>query len=848
MTRFYVFIFLVLSSFTFLQKNHAQDSFEFNEFTERILLFRTLEGDNLYDGLLAHEVDRNLYVSIIDLLESLGFETETSLASKIFKASTVSPNLNLEIKWVDCTMKLNKKLTSMNCSNAIIYEDELFVHSSFLEKTLTSSFQYLPFKSELRISTDVDFPKLKQLKRKNAKIQSAQRPDFDPGYERIKNRPQSLQNFYLDQQFSWENQNHTEGRLQYYSNFSTDLLQHEVQITSQGDNKSRDFQTWSIKRSFYGNERNKYLSTYQIGDVMIPSAELIGGPDNGTGLYLTNRDTTLINYGQREFEGNLRPNWEVELFVNENLFARQSPNEEGRYRFDKVPVQFGENNFRLEFYGPLGERKTEFITNKISSENLKKNQLVYESGFSFDKENKLELLSQTSYGLTKHLSTYLGYSKYNLFEENRLKEFAVFGLNGYLKNINYGAFTGYDFFNQAELFSLRSQFIILKSRLQLTYIDSQGFRSSLIGNKNSYLDKKYIGNMSTNFFGRASALYRVEHSLFEDKTTHFVATQNLILPIKRLTLLLENDLVFWRQNKIDAIYSYIRNQFRSSLSYDLKQAKSFSLEYRNRFKHDSSVSLSYSKNFNASTQFIKAGYQHRFKPVLLGIEASTDLKNEHSIYAKIRSSFGYVNSQKKIQVSSDLIATRGNVCAKVFYDFNKNGTLEPKIDRPMKDITLRWVQGNLNQVTDSKGRVFFGNLPMYTPLDIQLDMKSLEDPQLSPVKEGFRVHLQKGQCKELSFLLKRTFDFEGQVYFSENTHPKRLIIELSDMNGNILQKTRTDKEGYFLFESLGSQAYIIKLSEKDYVSSPKQHIIHPYDENFLDQNIYFDVSQDVSKQ
>ncbi len=838
LTRLFLLI-LLLSSATTL----AEETFEPSEFTERILLFRTKSGDLLFDGLLAHEIDRTLYVSAVDLLETLGFKTELSLDSRIFKAETLSPNIELSILWTDCTLLRNKISLPIKCPETKIYEDELFISVEPLGKALEASFEYLPYKSEVRISTEVDYPKLSTIKRKQKKVQVSPRADFDPGFKRVHTKPQTFKNLFLDQQFSWGKETDKKDLFEYYTNFSTDVLQHEVQITSQGDNQSSEFTTWQVKRDFYGAEKNKYISSYQLGNVVIPTAELIGGPENGQGFYITNRDQLLINFSQREFEGNLRPEWEVELYVNDNLFERQSANEHGRYRFQNIPVQYGENNFRLEFYGPLGERKTEFINNNVSAENLKKGQFRYEAGVSNDDDDKIESLVQTSYGLSDNLSTYAAYTNYNLFKENQLKDYAILGLNGYLKNFNYSLFGGADFFNKGEFYAVRSQFAIKNTRLQLTYLDSEGFKSSTIGTKSKFLDKYYKANISTNLFGRASLLYRFEHDIFDDLTKETTTVQNIVLPIRRLTFLLQNDLVTGMNNKADVVYTYLKNQLRSSLSYDWDNVKAMSFEYRNRFKRESSVSLSYSKSFDEKSDFLKAGYQQRFKKFFLGLEASTNMTDHHNVMARLRSSFGYTSSQEKLQMSSDMIASRGNICAEVFRDFNQNGILEPHIDRPVKDVSLRWVQGNLDFKTDKNGEAFFGNLPMYTPLDIQLLVKSLEDPQLSPTEEGYRVHLQKGQCKELSFLLQRVYDFEGQVFFTEGATPKRLTVLLIDAYGKVLKETRTDKEGYFLFEALPARAYYMKVSEKGYTAQPEIYVLNPYDLESLEQDLYFDITK-----
>ena len=411
-----------------------------------------------------------------------------------------------------------------------------------------------------------------------------------------------------------------------------------------------------------------------------------------------------------------------------------------------------------------------------------------------------------------------------------------------MKNINYTLFSGADFFNSGNFYAARTQFALRRARLQLTYLDADNFSSSFIGDRNKFLDKSYELNMNTSVFGRASILWRAEHEIFDDGTEQTTALQNLVVPFGRFNFLLRNDLVEGLDNKLDLVYTYLRNQFRTSAVYDWERVRTVDFEFRNRFRRESSVSLTYSKSLTEEVDSLQAGYQQRFKRFFFGVEANSDLNKTYSFLARLRSSFGYTQSQDKIQMSSDLLASSGNVCAKVFYDFNSNGVLDPSVDTPVKDVSLRWVQGNLDYPTDGKGEVFLSNLPLYSPVDIQFLLKSLKDPQFVPVEPGVRVHLQKGQCAEVVFLLKRVYDFEGQIFLAEGFPKSRFTVQLVDAYGDVIKETRTDSEGYFLFEAQDAHAYYLKVKNGEYKVQPEIYIVNPFEQDSLEQNFYFDVS------
>ncbi len=832
-------LLLIISKIDFC---YSAPILELNEFTERVLLVRTRAGETLHNSLVGHEVDRTFYVSANDFFEMLGFETRQISEFKEFEAKLKNPEIDFHLYLTDCSFELDDKKQKTSCQNILYFEEEFFLSRIFVESLLKMNITYLPYKSEIQIFTEESYPILEKLKRnKNAKKSSAKKT-YDPGFPHQESDSQTLKNFYWDQQLSLHLKNRDKGEASYYSNLTSDVIDHEVQVTTQGTGDNNEFTTGLIRRDFYGSEKNKYISNYQIGTVVIPTAEIIGGPTGGEGVYLTNRDQNqLISFGQREIEGNLRPEWEVELYVNDILFSRQTANSLGRYRFTDVPVLYGTNIFRLEFYGPQGERRTEYLNSNITQKNLKSNELQYEAGATAD-SSRTEAQTQISYGLSDNFSTYFAYSRYNLGSETQARDYSVLGLNSLWDNFSGSLFYGEDFTEKGSFLAVRSQLTLNRNVLQLLYVDGNQFRSTNFSASGDFIDKTLQSDFSLSFLGFASMLYRVRHDVFENQRTANSALQFIVFSINSLSFQLKNDIVHGVDNEAQAIYTYFRNQFRLTTSYGLDGVNSAGLEYRKRFARDSSIYASYRRDYIDNQNIVEAGYQHRFNRFIAGLEGYSNGDLDHQVFLRLRTSFGYNSNGHNVRMSSDLLASRGNLCATVFLDDNNDGVFNRESEEALEDVEISWIQGNRIFKTDEDGEAFLTDLPLYQAADIQILHSSLKDPQLSFPQKGFRTYLQKGQCLELNFAMVRIHDIEGQIIKTNSNTPPRTTLILYNSQTKTEIKERSDRDGYFLFSNIPPGTYSLKVEEENSSFSPESYYIDTKNQDSLDQDFYFTIN------
>ena len=97
----------------------------------------------------------------------------------------------------------------------------------------------------------------------------------------------------------------------------------------------------------------------EMGDLLSSNAlDLVGSLPQGRGFNVDNFPVTYrTRFTARTFRGGLVEGWVVELFQNDSLIGYQRSRPDGLYEFRDVPLQFGVNQFRLVFHGPLGQRQ-----------------------------------------------------------------------------------------------------------------------------------------------------------------------------------------------------------------------------------------------------------------------------------------------------------------------------------------------------------------------------------------------------------------------------------------------------------------------------------------------------------
>jgi hypothetical protein len=164
------------------------------------------------------------------------------------------------------------------------------------------------------------------------------------------------------------------------------------------------------------------------------------------------------------------------------------------------------------------------------------------------------------------------------------------------------------------------------------------------------------------------------------------------------------------------------------------------------------------------------------------------------------------------------LAQAGAVRAVVYRDLNDNGVHDPA--EPFEKgavVTTGTVLAD--SPTDAKGATTIGGLTAYAPVAVGLDQTSLADPMLVP-KTALQVVVPRpGVPSEVEIGLVGGGDIEGAMVKSGGLGFEGLDLELVDASGKTVATTRTDFDGFFLFERVAYGAYTLRIASDSAVAA-----------------------------
>jgi hypothetical protein len=159
------------------------------------------------------------------------------------------------------------------------------------------------------------------------------------------------------------------------------------------------------------------------------------------------------------------------------------------------------------------------------------------------------------------------------------------------------------------------------------------------------------------------------------------------------------------------------------------------------------------------------------------------------------------------------LAQAGIVRATVYRDLNANGAHDPA--EPYEKGALVTTGTTLaERLTDAKGAVTIGGLASYTPIAVGIDASTHADPMLVP-KKALQVEVPRpGIPADVEIGLVGGGDIEGAVVKSGGLGFEGLDLELVDASGKVVGTTRTEFDGFFLFERVAYGRYTVRVTRE----------------------------------
>jgi hypothetical protein len=195
----------------------------------------------------------------------------------------------------------------------------------------------------------------------------------------------------------------------------------------------------------------------------------------------------------------------------------------------------------------------------------------------------------------------------------------------------------------------------------------------------------------------------------------------------------------------------------------------------------------------------------------LALAGTLEAASDGSVAAGFNLTFSLDRGPGGWRASRQLLAGSGSVRAQVFRDTNGNG-LRDRQEKVEQGALITAGMRPADRPTGADGWTSVAGLDNYRPVAIGVDTTSLGDPNLVPSRPAQLVVPRPGIAAEVLIPLVSGGAIEGTLAKDGGGAFEGLDLELVDASGKVLATTRSDFDGFFLFERVPPGRYVLRLA------------------------------------
>lgn len=594
-----------------------------------------------------------------------------------------------------------------------------------------------------------------------------------------------------------------------------------------------------------------HATEYAFGDVVPVNAGLGMTQGISRGFSFNNTPLTQLADNRRvNITGEIQVGWDIELYRNGVLLMQQFNVSDGRYEFNDIDLEFGNNDFELLFYGPQGQIESRQETYIVDGNTVRSGEGIYrfslvevgESVFDMDiysqDPSQRGLLGSTvlDLGLTDWLSVSVGSA---IFEPKvgDIAQFYSLGANASLGQ--YGLFSARYLLDvdqrQSADFLYRTRFYDTSYNLgfrrtenitdtappdeytdQITaQMSGRLFRNTRmpISYQNSWQrierSNGLVTEQAQNSLGFGSRLGHFSHSLSWQKGMDTGIILNPTLPTNHEAV----------RGGLNYRKGFGRLHTRLFANYSIRPQQeldsyggSLNVNWTNNFNSE----LRYSYVTLADTYQLNLGMNWRKDAFTLSTTGGYSENGAWYAGVGLRFSLGYEPLQGNVFTSGRPIAQSGGASVRVFEDLNMNQYYdegEPLIE----GARVRAVQAYREARTNEAGVAVLSSIHNQTLTDIIVDESTLDGPFMITATPGKAIRARKGYLEQVELPVVRAGELEGVVYQQaedgESEVAPYVMLNLIDRQQKVAATTRSEFDGYYLFTDVKPGQYQLRVDE-----------------------------------
>ena len=621
-------------------------------------------------------------------------------------------------------------------------------------------------------------------------------------------------------------------------------LSYDAMLATDGDGKPNSLRVRAYRSDPEGGLLGPLNAThFAVGEVQGQHSRLLYS-NSGRGAEVTNRPLfNPVAFDRTRFEGDLPTGWDAELYRNGELIAFSRSTGSQRYAFEDVPLLYGDNRFEIVTYGPQGQQRSRMEYLNVGQEQVPPGQTWYWAGVNqpgkdmvsgiVDRDDgggtarelgdfsrpDLQAAVQVEHGVGKQTSVGLlasmllaGNEKLTFVEgsvrqsvgsaliEAAVAREAKGGMAGRIQAVGQIGATN------VSVDALIAEDFIINGRRELRYRDARVSVDAPL-------------NVGRQQFSAHADMRVVERGNLKALT----AAGRLSTNFNGFSLATQVD---WQRGRGPGRYDNdrlevgligsgrIRNvRIRGQAAWEFSPYSRFKTAELSAYwsasdKAEWEAAIGYDGDLGRGRARLSHVRQFSSLAAAASVEAGTD----GSIAAGLNLNFSLDSSRGGFKLTNQRLATSGIVEARVYRDINDNG---------IRDGSEPWEEGALittgqrvsEEKTGKNGAVRVGGLQPYQAIAVGIDTSSLSDPSLTPRKALQVIVPRPGVAAQLEIGLVGAGDIEGVLVKDDGSGFEGLDIELVDATGKVVGATRSDFDGFFLFERVAYGRYSFRLAD-----------------------------------
>ncbi|MFC3031812.1 hypothetical protein ACFOEE_04715 [Pseudoalteromonas fenneropenaei] len=797
---------------------------------EELILAVELNGNWLSD-IYAIKSAEQAQIGLVGLVNVLALPIQVDLNKVTADGWLYDEDNTLAVKMIEGELLLYRAGQLVAKTTQFTLADDLYVEAYWLQTWLDIALN-LDFAGQLiKVNPTTPLPISEHLVRKNQRLATsgsaprAQLPQQDNDYAFMSNPVFDLQLAALQQKHHHSTTYSLLGR--------QELGYLDSRFFLYGNDKDwLDTARVSVQRQLDESNllRQLGVNEWQLGDIQPAQSGKSFSNQQGRGFKLFNNDADnyqhqdLVNIG-----GDIQPNWDVELYLNEILVARETSTNNGRFEFHNIRLRYGQNRIKLLKYGPYGEIATEHRTLYFDGKSADAWQSQFNVsllqpgnnllGKDFESSQDWYLSGNYQLSLPYSLQSYFGFSKlWGEAEQAQSAQFAA-GLQGNL--LHQAAWQlNYEHSETQRWLNGHIQTAIGGQNLSVEL----GQRRFDDKPKHNLLDVSLSGRLFANIYYEQKASRQENDDMSTTKLINQLST--------RVRNVQVNHNFTWQQSNSSNSLAALTERYGSlfmtgfftdffatlNAQYDTSQTFAWriielSVNHQLTDELQSQWTLRHRAIDDLNQLALDLSWAQPEFTLTGGL--TYDQEQHTGISLLARTSLGFANQQNKTTWSNTPLASSGGLLVRVFVDANSNLRYDLG-ETLLPDVKVISRQSFRTARTAADGVALLKSLTPNKRTDIEIDLATLPDPFMLRADKGFSVAPRAGQLNFVEIPITLGGEIDGTLYLAETGKPAAYVeVELVDQLGSIVATTKSEHDGYYLFTEIKPGHYLVRIAKQN---------------------------------